>query len=165
MTYVVNRTGRFKLPPVTIEWWNTATQRREKIVLPAVSFSAAAAREQPLFDIPLDALSKGGAHRIIVIDRSRALIAVLSLALLLAMIWAYPRLATRYKQAKSALVAARNRYAEGEAPAWRVLRAAACKGPLQRVIPALYRWMDKSPDFKHPARLDDLDFSANADLK
>jgi hypothetical protein len=44
---------------VTIEWWNTAAQRREKIVLPAVSFSATTASEKPLFDIPLDALSKG----------------------------------------------------------------------------------------------------------
>ena len=165
VTYVVNRSGRFKLPPVTIEWWNTATQRREKIVLPAVSFSAAAARERPLFDIPIDALSKGGAHRIIVIDRSRALIACAVLAFLLALVWAYPRLVTRYKRAKRALVAARNRYAEGEAPAWRVLRAAASKGPLPRIIPALYRWMDKSPDFKHPARVDDLDSSADPGLK
>jgi hypothetical protein len=165
VTYVVNRSGRFKLPPVTIEWWNTATQRREKIVLPAVSFSAAAASEKPLFDIPLDALSKGGAHRIIVIDRSRALIACVLLAFLLAMVWAYPRLSNRYKQAKRALVAARNRYAEGERPAWRTLRAAASKGPLQQVIPALYRWMDKSPDFKHPARVDDLDPSTDPGLK
>ena len=165
VTYVIDRSGRFKLPPVTIEWWNTATQRREKIALPAVSFSAVAAREKPLFGIPLDALSKGGAHRIIVIDRSRALIAVLSLAFLLAMIRAYPRLANRYKQAKRAWVSARNRYAEGEAPAWRVLRAAARKGPLPRIIPALYRWMDKSPDFKHPARIDGLDSSADPDLK
>jgi len=165
VTYVVNRSGRFKLPAVTIEWWNTAAQRREKIVLPAASFSAAATREKPLFDIPLDALSKGGAHRIIVIDRLRALIACVVLALLLAIVWAYPRLVTRYKLAKRALVAARSRYAEGEAPAWRVLGAAASKGPLQRVIPALYRWMDKSPDFKHPARIDDLDSSTNPELK
>src|SRR5471030_157752 len=164
VTYVINRSGKFKRPPVTIEWWNTGTQRREKIVLPAVSFSATAAREKPLFDIPLDALSKGGAHRIIVIDRLRALIACVVLALLLAIVWAYPRLVTRYKLAKRALVAARSRYAEGEAPAWRVLRAAARKGPLQRVIPALYRWMDKSPDFKHPARIGEPNF-ANPDLK
>ncbi|QIN63362.1 Oxygen tolerance [Caballeronia sp. SBC1] len=165
VTYVANRSGRFKLPPVTIEWWNTTTQRREKIVLPAVSFSATAASERPLFDIPIDALSKGGAHRIIVIDRSRALIFAAILAFVLALVWAYPRLITRYNLAKHALVTARNRYAEGEAPAWRVLRAAASKGPLLRIIPAVYRWMDKSPDFKHPARIDDLDFSADPGLK
>ncbi|MEA3127138.1 MAG: hypothetical protein QOD67_4157 [Caballeronia sp.] len=164
-TYVVSRSGKFKLPPVTIEWWNTATQRREKIVLPAVSFSAATVREKPLFDIPLDALSKGGAHRIIVIDRSRALIACVVLAFLFALVWAYPRLSIRYEQAKRALIAARHRYAEGETPAWRALRAAARKGPLQRVIPALYRWMDKSPDFRHPARIGDLDASGNPVLK
>ena len=164
-TYVVSRSGKFKLPPVTIEWWNTATQRREKIVLPAVSFSAATVREKPLFDIPLDALSKGGAHRIIVIDRSRALIACVVLAFLFALVWACPRLTIRYKQAKRALIAARHRYAEGETPAWRALRAAARKGPLQRVIPALYRWMDKSPDFRHPARIGDLDASGNPALE
>jgi len=101
----------------------------------------------------------------IVSDRSRALIDVMTFALGLAQIWAYPRLATRYKLAKRALVAARNRYAEGETPAWRFLRATARKGPLPRIIPALYRWMDKSPDFKHPARVDDLDPSANPGLK
>jgi hypothetical protein len=165
VTYAVNRSGRFKLAPVTIEWWNTTTQRREKIVLPEVSFTAAAAKEKPLFDIPVDALSKGGAHRIIVVDRSRVLIAFMVFAFLLALVWAYPRLARRYKQARKALVAARNRYAEGEAPAWRVLRAAARKGPLQRIIPALYRWMDKSPNFRHPARVDKLDSSADPGLK
>jgi hypothetical protein len=165
VTYVVNRSGKFKLPPVTIEWWNTATQKREKIVLPEVSFSAASAKEKPLFDIPLDALSKGGAHRIIVVDRSRALIACMVLALLIALVWAYPRLTVRYKLAKRALTAARQRYAEGETPAWRNLRAVARKGPLQRVIPALYRWMDKSPDFRHPAQLDGMDASGNPGLK
>jgi hypothetical protein len=134
-------------------------------VLPAVSFSAATVREKPLFDIPLDALSKGGAHRIIVIDRSRALIACVVLAFLFALVWAYPRLSIRYKQAKRALIDARHRYAEGETPAWRGLRAAARKGPLQRVIPALYRWMDKSPDFRHPARIGDLDASGNPALE
>jgi hypothetical protein len=165
VTYVVNRSGRFKLPPVAIEWWNTTTQRREKIVLPAVNFSARAASEKPLFDIPVDALSKGGAHRIIVIDRSQALIASVTLALLLGLVWAYPRLVTRCKLLKRALIAVRKRYAEGETPAWRMLRAAARKGPLQGTIPALYRWMDKSPDFKHPARVDNLELSANPELK
>ena len=112
-----------------------------------MSFSATAAREKPLFDIPIDALSKGGAHRIIVIDRSRVLIASMVFAFLLVLVWAYPRLARRYKQARKAVVAARKRYAEGEAPAWRVLR-----------------WMDKSPDFKHPARVDKLDSSADPGL-
>jgi hypothetical protein len=165
VTYVVNRSGRFKLPPVTIEWWNTAMQRKETIVLPAVSFSAAAARERPLFDIPVDALSKRGAHRIIVIDRWQAVVVSMMLVFVLALIWAYPRLVIRYKRAKQALVAARNRYSEGAAPAWRALRIAARKGPLQRTIPALYRWMDRSPDFKHPARVDKLDLSGESGLK
>ena len=165
VTYVVNRSGRFKLPPVTIEWWNTTTQKRETIVLPAVSFSAATARERPLFDIPVDALSKGGAHRILVIDRWQAVIVSVILVFMLALVWVYPQLVARCKRAKQAIVAARNRYAEGDAPAWRALCIAARKGPLQRTIPALYRWLDRSPDFKHPARVDTLDSLGDPGLK
>jgi hypothetical protein len=46
-----------------------------------------------------------------------------------------------------------------------LLRAVARKGPLLCFIPALYRWMDKSPDFRHPARVDKLDSSADPGLK
>ncbi len=165
VTYVVNRSGRFKLPPETIEWWNTARQRKEKIVLPAVSFSAAVAREKPLFAIPVDALSRGGAHRIIVIDRWQAVLLSLILVFLLAVVWVYPRLVIRYHRAKQAVVAARNRYAQGAAPAWRALRIVARTGSLQGTIPALYRWMDRSPGFKHPARVDRLDRSDESGLK
>jgi hypothetical protein len=165
VTYVVDRSGRFKLPPVTIEWWNTAKQRKEKIVLPAVSFSAAVAREKPLFAIPVDALSKGGAHWIIVIDRWQAVLVSLILVFLLALVWVYPRLVIRYKRVKQAVVAARNRYEQGAAPAWRALRIAARTGSLQATIPALYRWMDRSPDFRHPARVDRLDRSGEPGLE
>jgi hypothetical protein len=156
VTYVIDHSGRFKLPPVTIEWWNTATQRRETIVLPPVSFSASAAKERPLFDIPANALSKGGAHRILVIDRWQAILTAALLVLVLALTRIYPRLATRFKRAKEALLDARRRYANGAAPAWRALRIAARKGPLKSTIPLLYQWMDKSPDLKHPARVDAL---------
>jgi hypothetical protein len=164
VTYFIDHSGRFKLPPVTIEWWNTATQKKESIVIPAVSFSASAARERPLFDIPADALSKGGAHRIVVVDRWQAILLAALLVLALASLWAYPRLAARFKRAKKALLDARRRYANGAAPAWRALRTAARKGPLKATIPLLYQWMDRSPDLKHPARVDELNSSGEPQL-
>jgi hypothetical protein len=164
VTYVIDHGGRFKLPSMTIEWWNTATQKKESIVFPAVSFSASAAKERPLFDIPVDALSKGGAHRILVIDRWQAILVAALLVLALALIWVYPRLATHFNRAKKALLDARKRYANGAAPAWRALRIATRKGSLKSTIPLLYQWMDRSPDLKHPARVDALNSSGEPQL-
>lgn len=165
MTYVVNRSGRYTLAPVTIEWWNTTTQKKETIVLPAVSFSAVAVREKPLFDIPVDAIERGAAHRIVVIDRTQAVIAALVLAAVLALVWAYPRLRAWIARLSASVAAARRRYAQGDAPAWRALRRAARNGSLKETIPPLYRWMDRSPDFAHPARVDTIDATQGAPLE
>lgn len=155
-TYVIDRSGKFKLPPVTIEWWNTAAKRKESIVLPAVSFSASSANERPLFDIPADALSKGGVHRILIIDRWQAILAAGLLVFAMALVWAYPRLAARFRHVRQALLDARKRHADGAAPAWRALQVTARKGALKSTIPLLYRWMDRSSDLKHPAQVDEL---------
>jgi hypothetical protein len=156
VTYVADHGGKFTLPAITIEWWNTATQKKETIVLPAVTLSAVTATEKPLFAIPVDALSKGAAHHIIVIERGQAIWLGLLLTGALVLIWAYPRLLTFYGQGRRYVVAARRRYAEGSARAWRALRRASREGSPQHIIPALYRWMDQSHEFEEPARLDRL---------
>lgn len=157
VTYVVDHGGKFTLPAVTIEWWNTAAQKKETIVLPAVSLSAEAAAEKPLFAIPVDALSKDAAHRIVVIDRGQVVLLALLMTGVFALIWIFPRLLTFYGQVRQWAVSARRRYAEGTAPAWRALRRATREGSPQHIIPALYRWMDQSHELGQPARLDLLD--------
>jgi hypothetical protein len=157
VTYVIERSGKFKFPAVRIEWWNTGAQRRETIVLPAASFPAARPNEKPLFDIPLDAMSRAAAHKIIVIDARQAVVGGVVLVLILLLAWGTPRAAKFAMRLRQAAVNASKRRAQGDAPAWRALCSAARTGSLQRVIPALYRWMDRSPDFGHPARLDRLD--------
>lgn len=157
VTYVIDHGGKFQLPPVTIEWWNTASQKKEAIVLPAVTISAIAAAEKPLFEIPVDALSRGAAHRIIVVDRIQVLMVCALLLAVFALVWAYPRGVAVWGRARRALAHARQRYAEGPTPAWRALRRALQGGAIQRVIPALYRWMDRSADIDHPARVDAFD--------
>jgi hypothetical protein len=157
VTYVVDHGGKYTLPAVKIEWWNTAVQRKETIVLPTVTLSAVAATEKPLFAIPVDAFSKDAAHRIVVIDRRQVVLLGLLLIGVLALIWAYPRLLTFYGRARQSAISARRRYAEGATPAWRALRRTTREGSPQYIIPALYRWMDRSHEFGQPARLDLLD--------
>jgi hypothetical protein len=156
VTYRVDRSGTFSLPAVSIEWWNTAMQRRETIVLPAVKMTAMAAAEKPIFSIPVDSLARGGAHRIIVIDREISLIAVLALVALVALVWMWPRLIRWRLLAQRSVDDAMRRYKEGAAPAWRSLERASHRGVPQEIIPALYRWMDKSDAFHRPATLDQL---------
>jgi hypothetical protein len=155
VTYVVNRSGRYTLPALTIEWWNTATQKREAIVLPVVSFVAAAAKEKPLFEIPADAMSKAS-HKIIFIDRASVAYGVGLLVALLASVWSYPRLVGFGGSLKQRIEDARRRYAQGAAPAWRALCVAGRSGAMRRIIPALYRWMDKRQGYGRPARVQNL---------
>jgi hypothetical protein len=164
-SYTADRSGRFSLPPVSIEWWNTTTQKREVIDLPAVTFFAAAAHDKPVFAIPLDSLKGVAPHKVIVIDRSDVVIGCLIVILVLAAVWLYPRFAGFYQPVRRAIMAARKRYREGDIPAWRALRSAVRKGSLPHVVPALYDWMDRSPDFEHPARLDRLAPSRSPDVR
>ncbi|RFU48969.1 BatD family protein [Paraburkholderia sp. DHOC27] len=153
VSYRVERAGTFELPALSIEWWNTASQRKETIVLPAVSVRAIAAAEKPVFSIPVDSLTRGAAHRIIVIDRQTLVFVGLGLLAMLACVWAFPRL-LRWRQRLHGMVAAvRRRHADGPGPAWRALQRATREGVPQQIIPALYRWMDKSDAFQHPATL------------
>ncbi|RKF38322.1 BatD family protein [Paraburkholderia fungorum] len=156
VTYIADHSGRFKLPPVTIEWWNTKTQKKETIELPGVTFSASSSREKPLFEIPADVMSQGLSHRIIVIH-SGQLIAACAIALgFFLALWARGGIALFLRRAKHRLSDARERWRESDALAWRRLCAVARKGEWRLTIPALYRWMDRSGDFGHPARLENL---------
>lgn len=163
-TYIADHNGRFELPPVTIEWWNTKTQKKETIALPGVSFSASSAREKLLFAIPADAMSNGFPHRIIVIH-SRQVTAGCAIALaLVAIFWARARIATLLRRTKKRASDARKRYLEGEGFAWRRLCAAARRGTWQQTIPALYLWMDRTHDFGRPARVGNLPRTADASV-
>jgi hypothetical protein len=159
--YVVNRSGHYRLPPVTIEWWNTATNKRETIVLPAVSLSATPAKEKPLFEIPVDAMSKAASHMVIYIDGARVAYGVALIAGVFALVWGYPRLARVGAAVRGRIREARRRHAQGDAPAWRALRAAGRTGAVRRIVPALYRWLDKRPEFGRPARVQNI-ANANA---
>jgi hypothetical protein len=163
VTYRVDRSGTYSLPAVKIEWWNTSAQRKETIALPAVTLHAVAASEKPLFAIPLDARSGSVTHRIIVIERSQVVIAALLLALGVALVWAYPRVMAFWGRARRLASDAQRRYAEGAAPAWHALRTATAEGSLKHIVPALYRWMDRSPELTHPGRLAALKEQAQAD--
>ncbi|SAL42034.1 hypothetical protein AWB71_02175 [Caballeronia peredens] len=153
VTYVVNRRGRYTLPPIDIEWWNTTTQRRETVHLPALHLTAHAAREKPLWEIPADALAGAARHTVIFLDARDIAYACIMLALIAASVWFYPRVRVWLARGLHWWAAERKKRAEGEFAAWRALRRAVGSGAMRRVVPAFYRWMDANPRFGHPARI------------
>ena len=162
-TYVADRSGTFNLPPVTIEWWNTTTRRKETVVLPAVRISAEAVREKPLFEIPVDAMLHGTSHRIVVIHASAAIaggLIALGVVLLIAM---RARAGSWVRYAAREVRDARTRWLASDALAWIRLASTARSGEWRRTIPALYSWMDRSRDFGRPARLDSIHAEVDAD--
>ncbi len=162
-SYVADRSGTFSLPPLTIEWWNTAARRKETIVLPAVHFSAAAVREKPLFDIPLDAMREGMPHRIVVIHAREAIAGCLVVLGVILLISWRARVASFVRRGERALGEARTRWLASDARAWRKLAAAARKGEWRRTIAALYSWMDRGRDFGRPARFENIKTAGDQD--
>ena len=155
-TYVVGRNGRFTLPPLVIEWWNSKTQKPEKIVLPAKTFSVSAAHERPIFSIPAEVIGQGMPHRILVIHARQWLTGAV-IALALGVLVGMRRfIAGHVRRAMHAIRAARQRYLDSDALAWRRLRTLARRGDLHRTIPAMYRWIDRSRAFGRPARMENL---------
>jgi hypothetical protein len=157
VTYSVERRGRHTLPPIDIEWWNTTTQQREILHLPAVTFDAHAAHEQPLWDIPVDALSGAARHTVIFVNARDAVIACVMLACIVAAVAWYSRVLAWMARLRQRVADACRRRREGEPAAWRALKRAVGTGAMQRVVPALYRWLDANPRFTHPAQLSDIE--------
>jgi hypothetical protein len=162
-SYVVQQSGHLTLPPITIDWWNTQTRKRESIVLPALTLSVSAADERPVFDIPTEALAGGLRHRILMVDRSDIAIGVCVIVALIAMAWLWPRLVVAARRLKHAAQVRRARYAQSDAHAWFALRAALRNGTLAQIIPALYVWLDRHAAPTSPARIEDLLAEAEAE--
>ncbi|SDR50213.1 Oxygen tolerance [Paraburkholderia fungorum] len=157
VAYVVNRRGHYTLPPIDIEWWNTATKQREMVHLPAVTFTARAAQEKPLWAIPADALAGAARHTVIFLSARDLVLAGVVLACIVAVVAFYSRMRGWVELLSRWWSARRKRRAQGEFAAWRGLRTAVESGAMQRIVPALYRWIDASPRFARPARVAMID--------
>ncbi|HZZ11483.1 MAG TPA: BatD family protein [Paraburkholderia sp.] len=164
VTYIADHSGRFTLPPVTIKWWNSTTRKKETVALPGATFSAAAAHEKPLFEIPAEAMSQGMPHRILVIHSGQWIAGCVLAAVLILLIWARGRITAWARGARQRARHARRRYLEGDAVAWRELSAAARQADVRHTIAALYRWLDRRDDFGRPARVDQLPRAQSADV-
>ncbi len=140
--YVIERGGAYELPALDIRWWNVATNKEERIALPAQRFEAkAGAAYQTPFSVEQDLRDMGRQVAVRIPGGWLALAAgaaVLALAAWLGAPW-LRRAAARMRACAAAW---RRRWRESEPYAARTLRRALAQ-PQPRLI-ALYAWLRRA---------------------
>lgn len=96
-------------------------------------------------------------HTVIYLRARDVGLVVLMLALIVIAVAFYPRVRGWIGHLSRWCSTMRKRHTEGELAAWCALRSAAQSGSMQRIVPAIYRWMDASPRFERPARVAMID--------
>ena len=140
--YVIGRAGDYALPAVEIRWWNVATGKQERVVLPAQQFQASgSAAYQTPFSVEQDLRDLGRQVQVRIPGGWVALIAALS-ALALVLWLAAPALRRAGQRLHALLDARRRRWRESEAYAALALRRELAR-PAGR-LDALYRWLWRS---------------------
>lgn len=140
--YVIERAGAYSLPAVEIRWWNVATGKEERAVLPAQRFEAreGAAYQAP-FSVEQDLRDMGRQVQVRVPGGWLALGAGV-LALALALWLAAPALRRACARLRAGSQARRRRWLASEPYAALALRRALAR-PAGRLDP-LYRWLWRS---------------------
>ncbi|GGP18905.1 BatD family protein [Silvimonas iriomotensis] len=141
-TYVIQKAGSYTLPAVSIAWWDTRAGQLRSAQVPAVTFSAVATPSyHPEIGLPPEAAAPAPA-RIRHLDvQQLAEYAGALIAALVALWFLVPRLWHAIRAWSS-----RPRKTSPEHAARNALRRALAGKNPQKIIPALYRWLDAADD-------------------
>lgn len=140
--YVIERGGAYELPALDIRWWNVATNKEERIALPAQRFEAkAGAAYQTPFSVEQDLRDMGRQVAVRIPGGWLALAAGAAVVALAAWLGA-PWLRRAVARMRACHAALRRRWRESELYAARTLRRALAQ-PQPRLI-ALYAWLRRA---------------------
>lgn len=138
-SYVVATAGTYRLPAITLRWWNTATRREESLQVPEQTFEAAAAATyRAPFSVAADLRMLQQSSRLYLPRAWLSALAMLAGAGALAWL-ARPWWRRAASRLRLALQAAMQAWRLSEACAWRALRRELAR-PQSR-LDALYRWI------------------------
>lgn len=157
-TYVVQHAGRYELPAIDVEWWDTAAGRLRTASAPAVTFTTKAGPGTPP---PIESAEVAAARRARTVRRIAAIaLAVLAGATLLWLLAPWARRLQRTVARRR--TERRRRWEASEAWAFERLRDAGQRGDAADTYRALLRWLERArPD--GALTLDDL-AATDADL-
>ncbi|WP_088140577.1 BatD family protein [Achromobacter xylosoxidans] len=142
LDYVIERGGALELPAVEIRWWNIATNKEERVVLPAQRFEAqAGAAYQAPFSVEQDLRDMGRQVQVRIPGGSLALAAGVALAVLAWWLGA-PWLRRTLARLRTGLRARREQWRASEPYAAMNLRRLLAR-PQPR-MDALYAWLRRA---------------------
>ena len=140
-TYVVQEAGRYELPALSVQWWDTSASQLRTATVPAITFTAASSPDyRPELALPAEEAAATRGESIVRV----AAIAGVLLAVVLA-VWLAAPWVRRAEQALARRRAERRaRYEASEAWAFERLRDAARGGDAAATYAALGRWIART---------------------
>lgn len=145
VTYVVQKAGRYTLPPIEVQWWNPQTQALHTAQIAATHFRAAAnPATQSEFAIPGNGIAsiRSGGY---LLASGAAILVLLALYR-----WLRPSAQRLLERWQARYAQAKQRYENSEHHAYRQLRSAAQGGDPNKFYTALNHWIARSAHHEYP---------------
>lgn len=159
-TYVIQEEGRYELPEVIVDWWNTSSGKAEKARVPALQFKAAPNPDyKPTFGLPQEAAAP---VRHVINWHFVGLLAgfgLLALLVLYALARYLPRILARLRAWRSAR---QQRYTASEPAAYKRVVQALNNNDANKTYAALLAWAAHPDQPMRSRGLDALSRSSSA---
>jgi len=150
-TYTIQRAGRYHLPEVTVQWWDSVGQKVRGETIPSVTFDVTATPGyRPEIAIPEEATAAGPTRAEEALKPSRLWMVGL-VGLLMVLGWLWPRLKRYGAQWAKHRAVQRQLYEASEAAAFARLCQAAELGDDEATVRSLYQWLDRCRSVGKPS--------------
>jgi hypothetical protein len=150
VTYMIQRAGQYRLPGMTVQWWDSVGKKIREGIVPPVTFDVAATPGyRPEIAIPVDNASGESFPAEEALRPSR--VWLIGLAGLLAILgWLWPRVRKYATRLTLRLAERRRRYDASEAAAFARLCRVAAGDDDEGTVRSLYRWLDRCESVGKP---------------
>lgn len=143
VTYTIQRAGQYRLPEMTVQWWDSVGKKIRDGIVPSVTFDVAAAPGyKPEIAIPEDATADQSLRAEEALKPSRVWMAGL-IVLIAILVWLWPRVKRLGAQWAAHLAERRRMHEASEAAAFASLCRAAAGDDDEGTVRSLYRWLDR----------------------
>lgn len=150
-TYTIQRAGHYRLPEVTVQWWDSVGKKVRGETIPSVTFDVAAiSGYRPEIAIPEEVAAAGATRAEEALKPSRVWMVGL-VGLLMVLGWLWPRLKRYGAQWAEHRAIQRRIYESSEAAAFARLSSAAEGNDDEGTVRSLYRWLDRCEPVGKPA--------------
>jgi len=150
VTYTIQRAGQYRLPEMTVQWWDSVGKKIREGIVPPVTFDVATTPGyRPEIAIPVDSATGESLPAEEALRPSR--VWLIGLACLIAILgWLWPRVRKYATRLTLRLAERRRIYEASEAAAFARLCRVAAGDDDEGTVRSLYRWLDRCKSVGKP---------------